>query len=54
MVVTLTSLTDQILDRLETKETVRTEASLDDYWKTLADLAEEPTFNTLITISAPK
>jgi Uma2 family endonuclease len=39
---TLTSLTDQITERLQTEETVRIEASLDDYWDTLADLAEEP------------
>jgi Uma2 family endonuclease len=42
MVATLTSLTDQILDRLATEETVRIEASLDEYWDTLADLADEP------------
>lgn len=42
MVSTLTSLTDQILDQLETGASVRIKASLDDYWATLDDLAEEP------------
>ena len=42
MVATLTSLADQILDQLETEETVRIEASLGEYWDALADLAEEP------------
>ncbi len=42
MVATLTSLTGQILDQLETEKTVRIEASLDEYWAALDNLAEEP------------
>jgi Uma2 family endonuclease len=42
MTTITSSLTEQILDRLQTEPVLRLDASLEEYWETLADLTDEP------------